>query len=147
MNTFNNLKEHYKTILEASRIKRGMFKGLSPEEIQAIVNQENARLGARERRLERIFTPSGRTRNDMVTSQKVGMDVGTKPRGRLKELTPFVANPKPSFAPNKNSLGLSIRRRVGNQPTNLDDYTTFAFGQGQIAAAKGFGETGKRTKR
>ncbi len=139
-----NLKEHYKTILEASRIKRGMFNGLSPEEIEAIVNQERARLGARENILKRRFF--GGTRKDMVTSQKSGVNVGTRQRGRLKELTPFVANPK-LFTLNKNSLDLSIRRREGSVPTTLDDYPTFAFGQGQITAAKGFGETGRRTRR
>jgi hypothetical protein len=144
MNTFNNLKEHYKTILEASRIKRGMFKGLSPEEIQAIVDQENARLNARERKYERMERG---TQQDMVRSQRLGVRFGSKPSGKLKDLTPFVANPKPSFAPNKNSLDLSIRRRVGSKPANLEDYSTFAFGQGEITAAKGFGETGRRTKR
>jgi hypothetical protein len=138
-----NLKEHYKTILEASRISRGAFKGLSPEEIQAIVKQENARLNAREKRLEDI---NSGFRKDMVNSQRMGVRVGSKPSGKLKDLTPFVANPKPSFVPNKNSLDLSIRRRVGSKPSNLEDYSTFAFGQGEITAAKGFGETGRRKK-
>jgi hypothetical protein len=139
-----NLKEHYKTILEASRIRRGAFKGKSPEEIEAIVNQENARLKFREKKLERgLANP----RTNMVLSQRLGMKFGSTSNEKLKNLNPFVANPKLSIFKNKNSMDLSIRRREGKTPIRLDDYGTFAYGQGKITAAKGFGETGKRRPR
>jgi len=155
MNTLNNLKEHYKTILEASRIKRGMFKGKSPEEIRDIAKQEEARLDARRKNLGGRY--GGGLRSDVLKSQAAGVYASTTryhPKfGSYYRNAEFFQTRKaskdssPIDGEKTNATDLILSPNIGNKPPTGRDMFVHGGDMGRLAAAKGFGKTGKRRTR
>lgn len=146
-----NLKEHYKTILEASRISRGAFKGLSPEEIRKIAKQEEARLDARRDNLSGIG--SG-LRSDVLKAQAAGIDLNTYRfyDGYKKDFKDIfwlfnASKRKPIHGKKSNVGNLKLSSKIEGVSPAAGDTIMHGSNMGRLAAAKGFGKTGKRIPR